>query len=143
MEQNNSFVADMPTDWWAFSYPKFFPLGICEGFDEASDIADEKYRDNCWIIDRSSLRDLREEMIVELSTQVIIAPGITSYYWAFQDGQMKLIGPCATFEDAEEKGDSLYPGNLCVLSREVMQELLSQITHELDFGLPTASGSPA
>lgn len=143
MENEVAFVSVMPMDWWAFCRDKFMPLGICEGFDEADDIAESKYRDNSWIIDRASLQDLRTDINVELSKASVTHPGQPANFWAFHDGTMKFVGAFAEYEDAEEKGDLMFPGNIAIMSQDSLSALLKQIAHELDSETPTSPSANA
>ncbi len=60
-------IADMPTDWWAWDGENFYPLGICEDFDEA----DERDRKRCglpgnWLFSREALVDMKNKIEEEL-----------------------------------------------------------------------------
>lgn len=55
-------VCGMPTDWWAFIDGRFKPLGICEDFDEA----DAKCPGTAWLVDRTELELIFQQISEEL-----------------------------------------------------------------------------
>ena len=62
-------VSDMPEDYWAWSdNGSLVPLGVCEDFTAAFDVADEKVPTYHWVFSRQGLEEFKEEVLRELRT---------------------------------------------------------------------------
>lgn len=59
-------VSGMPEDYWAWDGDKLTPLGICDGFEEASDKGDDVTPSPVWLFSRTWLTALRDDINKEL-----------------------------------------------------------------------------